>query len=259
MTADPSLKWIFFDLDDTLWDFKKASAESLRHVFGLFPFLGSPHGGGFEKFAEAYHLENDRLWSLHSQGKVTSDVLRAERWRRSVNADDRSEEMTRNCREVDTEYLRFLSSRPHAVDGMAGLLERLTEKVLVGIISNGFTDTQYRKLDSSGLWRWVTRTVISDETGIQKPSRRIFDYALRETGCRSVPFSDEAPVFVGDSFANDVAGAIRAGWRALWFNPQGRPLPETEEGVLVGNSPLFLGSARNAGDVSDVLERLIQA
>lgn len=246
-------QWVFFDLDDTLWDFRRASAESLEHVWSAFPLLGAKHGG-FGAFAEAYRRENDRLWDLHAAGKVTSAFLRPERWRRSIDAGDTSETLLAQCREIDTAYLAFLSSRPHEVDGASALLRALARTALVGVISNGFTDTQYRKLQASGLWRWVTRTVISDETGIQKPSAAIFEYALEETGCVARPFTAAAPIFVGDNFSNDVAGALEAGWRAVWFNGRGKPFPATEQGARVKSNPRFLGTAATLREAGALLE-----
>lgn len=257
MTSPSRPKWIFFDLDDTLWDFRRASAESLRHVFDSFQILRMTHQGSFDDFSKVYHSVNDSLWKQHSEGKISSSFLRPERWRRSVNESDHSESLLEECRKVDEAYLNFLCSRPHVVEQTLDMLDRITGNNLAAVISNGFIDTQYRKLMASGLWRYITRTIISDEIGIQKPSSLIFDYALMETGCLARPFTPDAPVFVGDNFATDIIGALRAGWRVIWFNPLLKPYPNKEEEISVGNSPLFLGMAGSMAEVESLLGRVI--
>ena len=50
---------------------------------------------------------------------------------------------------------------------------------------------------------------------------------------------------VGDSFWADIMGACRAGWRTVWFNPEGKPCPglippHTAEMVTMSELPLLL-------------------
>ena len=62
----------------------------------------------------------------------------------------------------------------------------------------------------------------SGRLGIEKPDRRIFDHALASLG--AVP--DEPPVHVGDSWAADIAGALGAGWRAIWYGRRAVPVDD---------------------------------
>jgi putative hydrolase of the HAD superfamily len=41
----------------------------------------------------------------------------------------------------------------------------------------------------------------------------------------------EDAVMVGDSWANDIVGALNAGIRAVWFNPDRKPAPGHMRGV----------------------------
>ena len=59
-----------------------------------------------------------------------------------------------------------------------------------------------------------------------KPDRGIFEIALGRLGVTA-----EDAVMVGDSWANDVAGAVGAGIRAVWFNPARIPMPPRPRGV----------------------------
>jgi len=55
-------------------------------------------------------------------------------------------------------------------------------------------------------------------------------------------------VMVGDSFTNDIEGAIRAGWRAVWYNPSGRAAP--------GLTPVHDAEILGMSDLPGVLDRL---
>ncbi|MDE6056815.1 MAG: HAD-IA family hydrolase, partial [Muribaculaceae bacterium] len=108
------------------------------------------------------------------------------------------------------------------------LLAKVSERHLIGVLTNGFTEAQYRKLKSSGLDRYIQRMVISDEIGVQKPDSRLFRYAEQATG--ALPAST---LMIGDNPDNDIKGAIDAGWRAIYLDRKNKPFSSS--------SPLYLG------------------
>jgi HAD superfamily hydrolase (TIGR01509 family) len=91
----------------------------------------------------------------------------------------------------------------------------------VGIVTNNLLEEQQDKLRQCRLDDYVDELVVSEKAGVSKPDPRIFEIALERLGCRR----DEV-VMVGDSWVADVAGAIAAGIRPIWFNPQRKPRPE---------------------------------
>lgn len=59
--------------------------------------------------------------------------------------------------------------------------------------------------------------VTSEEAGAKKPSREIFDYAVKRAGAEA-----SSSAMIGDDLENDVHAALAAGFaRAVWFNPSG--------------------------------------
>lgn len=244
-------RWVFFDLDDTLWDFAANSLKSLRHVFDNFQVVSDTFGS-FNDFIDVYHVHNSKMWELHAQGKVSSGFLKTERWRLTLFPGRPRGETDGICSAVNDAYLDCLATQPGMGKDTAEALAFLSKVFMIGVISNGFTDTQYKKLSCSGLWRFVARTIISDEIGIQKPDRRIFDYALRETGAASVP------VMVGDNPDTDVAGALKAGWKAIWFNRSGSPFPfDNDTLASKGADPAgLLGTAKDMWEVCEILSKL---
>ncbi|MCS7099792.1 MAG: HAD family hydrolase [Sulfolobales archaeon] len=68
-------------------------------------------------------------------------------------------------------------------------------------------------LHKNGLLKYFDLTVFSDEVGLQKPSREIFEYVA---GKLKLPV--EEIVHVGDSLENDLAGALMSGAKAVLVN-----------------------------------------
>ena len=63
-------KYIFLDLDDTLWDFAKNSHETLEELFELYN-LNKIGITDCNDFIINYKIENDKLWKLYRNNKIT--------------------------------------------------------------------------------------------------------------------------------------------------------------------------------------------
>jgi putative hydrolase of the HAD superfamily len=127
---------------------------------------------------------------------------------------------------VATAYRTGYVSARCAMDGAGALLAAIRPHARVGIVTNNLLDEQRDKLAFCGLAPYVDELVVSDAVGVAKPDRGIFEIALQRLGVEA----DDA-VMVGDSWANDIAGALNAGIRAVWFNPSRRPRPEPAAAV----------------------------
>ena len=85
------------------------------------------------------------------------------------------------------------------------------------IITNGFQEVQFVKLENCGLRAFFDVVVCSEFVGKNKPDLAIFKYALNQAGAKA-----EKSVMIGDDYHVDVAGALRAGMKALWFDPSAK-------------------------------------
>ncbi|BDU75420.1 HAD family hydrolase [Mesoterricola sediminis] len=96
-----------------------------------------------------------------------------------------------------------------------------TRKVArVGLLSNTQSfDMAF--LDRLGLARAIPTRCLSALTGHLKPEPGAFEDMQRRLGL----FPGEIAM-VGDSWRDDVTGALQAGWTAIWVNREGRPRPE---------------------------------
>lgn len=116
------------------------------------------------------------------------------------------------------------------LDEMRLTLEFLKKKnVPMGVITNGPTEHQLKKVKKLGLYDYVDpkRVIVSQATGFQKPEKEIFNLAAEQ-----FDMNPATTLYVGDSYDNDIMGAFNSGWRSLWFNHRGRSLKP-------GTKPVF--------------------
>ena len=104
-------------------------------------------------------------------------------------------------------------------------LETLSEKYRLGIITNGPSEGQRRKLQQSGLGRFFTEdtVTVSGDYPFSKPDPRLF-----QEGCRKLGVKPEEAVYVGDLFYRDVLGAHNAGMKPVWIWYKGDRKPEAD-------------------------------
>jgi FMN phosphatase YigB (HAD superfamily) len=112
----------------------------------------------------------------------------------------------------------------------------------VGIVTNGRTSQQRSKALRTGLAGVADAFCVSEELGVRKPDRRIFEEAAQRCG---VPL---AGWMVGDSAEADVAGGAAAGLRTVWLT-RGRewdtklPPPDAAVGTVAEAVAVLLSGA----------------
>jgi len=224
------VKTVWFDLDDTLIDFEANSRAALRRVFDLqtlAKMFDSP-----EQWIDVYEYHNKRLWVEYARGSITRERLRLERFMKPfVEAGCHGEEAERLSRLLDPLYLDCLAEEKRLIPGAKDLLDKTrTRGFRVGVLSNGFAEVQYRKIDSAGLTPLIDIVVLSDDIGVNKPDVRLFRHAA-EKSSTSLPSSN---LMIGDNPETDVTGALNAGWRAVWFDRHNNPELTPEGAVRAG-------------------------
>lgn len=207
-------KVVWIDLDDTLWDFKSNSSVALAGLYRDYDL-----GRWFDSesaWIECYERHNHALWDQYNHALIAKEYLMSERFRRPL-AEAGSTMTAEYGRLFDTEYLDRLAQCTVLIDGAVELLGALRGMgCRIGILSNGFTEVQYRKIRNSGLEPYVDFVVLSDDIGVNKPDVRIFRHAEAVCG------SDAAGcIMIGDNPDTDIAGALNAGWQAIYFSRKG--------------------------------------
>ena len=109
----------------------------------------------------------------------------------------------------------------HEVFGdVEAALDALGGEYALALVTNGAPCLQREKLAASGLAERFDAVVVSGELGIGKPDPAIFAHALAALDCDAA-----ASAMVGNSLEHDIAGALRAGLRAVWVNRSGESRP----------------------------------
>lgn len=208
---------IFFDLDHTLWDFERNAHETITELLVEYrPQIGVYLDG--DHFFEGYSRINRALWDAFERGEIPMSALRQGRWEQAF------ERMDVQAGEwlVDfaLDYQQRCPGKPHLMAGTVEVLAALKADFRLGIISNGITANQERKLRSAGIREFFDDLITIDLAGFPKPDPRIFSFALERAG---VPAS--RAMHIGDSYQSDVLGAHAAGFSVIFFNPEGDANP----------------------------------
>lgn len=203
---------IFIDLDDTIWDFNANSHVALAKTFDDLHLRNI--FADYDLFSRLYYDKNAELWDLYHHGKINRDYLIVERFAYPLRETGYADPQNRLAAHLNKYYLETLSQQTRLVPQAYEMLSDLQGKgYRLYILSNGFAEVQARKLQAGKIAQFFSRIVLSDEIGITKPDRRIFDHALQVTG------GDAATtIMIGDNYDADIMGAAHAGWGQIYFD-----------------------------------------
>ena len=239
-TEAKTYDWILFDADETLFSFD--SYTGLHHMF-------SGHGYEFTRSDyEEYQALNKSLWVELQKGSITQkelQVLRFRAWAEKLNeirkaADASATEITPS--ELNDAFLDSMAVTSAPLAGAMSLLESLRGRVKIGLITNGFTRLQEKRLLNLGVREFFDLIVISEQVGLAKPHREIFDYALTRMG----DVSRDRVLMVGDTPESDILGGMNAELDTFWINHHGKTIVES------------IRPTYTAGSLPEVQERLLK-
>lgn len=197
---------LLFDADDTLFDFKKSEKEAFLSTLKDYGLVEQR-----SVYFDTYHEINKNIWKEFEEGKITQSVLKVERFQRlkdRLEADYPAEDFAER-------YTDHLAEASFPYEESHELLQKLSGRVKMGIITNGLKKVQQRRIRESVLGHYFDAIVISEEVKFSKPDERIFQLTLDLLG--ETP--KERILMVGDSLGSDILGGIRFGIDTCWFNP----------------------------------------
>ena len=204
-------KHIFFDLDRTLWDFDTSARIAFGELFEKYK-LNQKGVQSVDVLQNTYNLHNDRLWALYREGKIKKEILRGKRFLLTLK--DFGIDDVILSEKIGQDYIAISPLRvalfPHAEE----ILQYLSPKYQLNLITNGFSEVQAIKLISSGLGKYFKVVVTSEEAGYKKPDERIFNYAFEKSGAKP-----GESIMIGDDFEVDVKGALAVGMDQVFFDP----------------------------------------
>ena len=232
-----TLRGILFDLDDTLAD----SSGTEEIVWEVVVDTIAEHVPGVER-AELRRRYLDVLEGHYAElaaGRIDFLTFRRRRLEDALSPwGEVSDELLERYVAAKSRIADELQPFPQAVATVRALRGA---GIRVGVLTNGPSEFQRRKLEVSGLGPELDAIAISEELGAAKPEREACERALALLETRA-----EETAMVGDSLANDVAGGLAAGLAAVVWMP-GRRDGELPAGAHLARElaevPALLGLA----------------
>lgn len=219
---------IFFDLDNTLWDFETNSENAMKVACSKF-LTGTIE---FNVFFETYSEINHQLWDLYRKNGITKKDLTRRRFQ------DTFEKLgitDINPDEMNDFYLHVMPDQKLLAEGTFELLDYLKSRFYkMAIITNGFSEVQRRKLETSGLSHYFSAVFISEEIKSPKPEKAIFEHALTSMNARK-----SQSIMIGDDWEVDVMGASKFGIDAVYFRQDSLKDAEIQAKNLNGKTKIF--------------------
>ena len=204
-------KHLFIDLDDTLWDIHSNSKECLFEIYNEYGY--NKFYNTFDDYYNVYMPSNHHLWGLYRDGSISKDELIVERFLvpvREFGIDDAD-----YAKKLSDDFLERTTFKTKLVDGTMDLLNYLKPKYQMHILSNGFREVQYKKIENSGLTPYFDEIILSDEIGVNKPHAEFFTFALEKAKA-----DPTETLMIGDSWDADILGAYNSNIHQMWFNPE---------------------------------------
>lgn len=204
-------KNLFIDLDDTIYDFSGASRESFRETYDLLHY--ERYFDSFEHYLSLYEPYNLELWRIYGEGKITKEELNRRRYSHPLECVGVNDQQLADtfCREA----LGRIPTKGPLMPGALELLEYLRPKYNMYILSNGFKELQSRKMRTAGIDVYFDALILSEDIGINKPNRELYEYALVRTGSKL-----NESLMIGDMFDTDIVGAANIGMEQMYYNPK---------------------------------------
>lgn len=204
-------KNLYFDIDRTLWDTESNSRLTLsqlieRHIPELSLW--------FDEFLNIFRIENEKLWAKYRDGEITKEYLRNNRFNNAFVLMGIDASLVSS--KINEDFINEAPYKTALFPYTLEVLEYLKDKgYRLYLLTNGFSEVQKIKIRESKLEPFFEKMITSEDTGYQKPHKKIFEYALKTVNAKKVE-----SIMIGDDLNNDIFGAKRFGMDTIFFNPE---------------------------------------
>jgi putative hydrolase of the HAD superfamily len=200
-----SPKALFFDWDHTLWDHDLNAKEVLLDLAAEYEQSIEP-----ESYWRTFEKINNAMWDQYAAGEISQAELRETRFVRFFQELGISGPAT----EFGDKYLDRAPRKRNLMPGAFEIIQDLAAHFPLYILTNGFDDVQYVKIEGAGMRSFFKEIITSQQVGTKKPSPLFYEYALGRAGIQA----NEA-LMIGDHVEADVRGALNVGIPAIHYNP----------------------------------------
>jgi YjjG family noncanonical pyrimidine nucleotidase len=224
-------KCIFFDLDHTLWDYETNSRNTLIELYEQHE-LKRKGVADCDSFHQHFQEVNLHLWDQYDRGLIDSHVIRSDRFKiilKNFRAFDQQ-----LSDKLSSDYLSLCPTKGFLMPYALEVIQYLSEKYTLTIITNGFDEIQHIKMRSSNILSYFKYLITSQKAGCRKPAKQIFEHALALNNAQP----SEA-IMIGDNLVADIGGAKNAMIDCIYYNPLGFSHAETVNHEIKCLSELF--------------------
>lgn len=223
------IKNLFFDLDDTILDFRTAERRAVARTLADIGVAAT------DEILNRYSEINLVQWKRLERGEITRKEVKEGRYRKLFEEFS----ICASPERTTAIYETHLSHGHIFMDGAEELLQNLYKNYNLYIVSNGTLSVQKGRIASADIAKFFKGIFISEELGADKPDKTFFDICFS----KAVGLSKSETAIVGDSLTSDILGGKNAGVTTIWYNPRGEMkkeiLPDYEIKNLFDLPPLL--------------------
>ena len=201
---------LIFDLDETIYDHQHSSKAGLIAVTNSFPLWNSK---SIDELENLYFNDLHQNYLKVIDGHISNDdshILRFQKLAKHFNLQFKANDFTEMINLYNYASKNTKRPIPDAPETIFQLKER---GYSIGLITNGSKDHQKQKIKFCGIQDHMDFALISEEVGIRKPAKEIFQRALDLAGVKP-----ENALMIGDSWDSDIIGAQAANIQPIWVN-----------------------------------------
>jgi len=211
-------KYLLWDLDGTILDFKAAEKSAIRALFKKYNI-----GECTDEMIDQYSKINERYWQALERGEMTKPQIlvgRFEEFFGLIGVDTSiSSDFNNDYQTTLGDFVVFEKDAMEVLNAQKG-------KYRLIAVTNGTKIAQDKKLRTSKLIDVFDAVYISEDVGVEKPNKEYFDYVFEKEGI--IDLSEV--LIIGDSLTSDIKGGNNAGIDTCWYN---RFNAENTKGVSV--------------------------
>lgn len=196
---------ILFDVDGTLLDFEAAERTSIQFVLN---YQGVPPTKELEI---RYSNINSSYWKRFEKGEITREQVLSGRFEDFFETLGIQVDGTI----LEKVFRSQLDTSAVLLEGAMEICQYLKGNYDMYVVTNGVSETQYRRLAASHLDRYFDDIFVSEDAKSQKPQKEYFDYCFS----RITDADPERMLIIGDSLSSDIKGGNTAKIDTCWMNP----------------------------------------
>ncbi len=206
-------KYLFFDIDDTLIDFRKTFRAAARRVI--------EHAGGEinDETANVFYTANKEVWKSLNLHRLDNMHIRTDYhalygkylWE-TVDTAAKTLGLLEDSDSLLIYFLKMLGECAVLSPNVIPVCGQLRRECKLYVATNGLMCSQPQKI--ARIEYLFDKVYISHEVGKIKPEKEYFEYILNDIGCKATEC-----LMIGDSLPNDIKGAAGAGIATCFYNP----------------------------------------